>query len=64
MKIKDIRQLSVEELVAKSVDLSEELNKLKFQHGFRPLENTAKLKELRKDISRVKTIITEKSISR
>ena len=64
MKVKDIRQLSVEELGTKAKDLSEELNKLKFQHGFRPLENTAKLKELRKDISRVKTVITEKAISR
>lgn len=64
MKVKDIRQLSVEELGTKAKDLSEELNKLKFQHGFRPLENTTKLKDLRKDISRVKTVITEKTISR
>lgn len=60
MKAKEIRQLSIEELQAKSNDLAEELCKLRFQHGIRPLENTAKLRELKKDISRVKTIITEK----
>ena len=60
MKAKEIRDLSVDDLRAKSKDLAEELNKLKFQHGIRPLENTAKLKDLRRQISRVKTIITEK----
>ena len=60
MKAKEIRDLSIDDLKKKSNDLAEELNKLKFQHGIRPLENTAKLKELRRDISRVKTIITEK----
>ena len=60
MKTKEIRELSVDDLNAKCIDLSEELNKLRFQHGIRPLENTASLKELKKDISRLKTIITEK----
>ncbi|MBU0909926.1 MAG: 50S ribosomal protein L29 [Proteobacteria bacterium] len=60
MKAKEIRELSVDDLRTKSKDLAEELNKLKFQHGIRPLENTAKLKDLRRQISRVKTLITEK----
>jgi len=60
MKAKEIRELSVDDLKTKSKDLAEELNKLKFQHGIRPLENTAKLKDLRRQISIVKTIITEK----
>ena len=60
MKAKEIRELSVDDLRTKAKDLAEELNKLKFQHGIRPLENTAKLKELRRQISRVKTVITEK----
>ncbi|MFZ5759751.1 MAG: 50S ribosomal protein L29 [Thermodesulfobacteriota bacterium] len=64
MKAKEIRSLSLDELSVKVKDLSEELNKLKFQHGFRPLENTAKLKVLRKDIARLRTIITEKTIAR
>ena len=60
MKAKEIRELSVDDLRTKSKDLAEDLNKLKFQHGIRPLENTAKLKDLRRQISIVKTIITEK----
>jgi large subunit ribosomal protein L29 len=60
MKSKEIRELSVDDLKSKSKDLAEELNKLKFQHGIRPLENTAKLRDLRRQISRVKTVITEK----
>jgi large subunit ribosomal protein L29 len=60
MKVKEIRELSVDVLQAKSKDLAEELNKLRFQHGIRPLENTAKLKDLRRQIAKVKTVITEK----
>lgn len=60
MKAKEIRELSVDDLRKKTKDLAEELNKLKFQHGIRPLENTAKLKDLRKQISKIKTVITEK----
>lgn len=60
MKAKEIRQLSVEDMRAKAVDLSEELNKLRFQHGIRPLENTTKLRHIKRDIARYKTLITEK----
>lgn len=60
MKAKEIRELSVDDLRKKTKDLAEELNKLKFQHGIRPLENTAKLKDLRRQISKIKTVITEK----
>ena len=60
MKAKDLRELSNEELSAKERDLREELFKLSFQHGVRQLDNTAKLRELRKDIARVKTVIHAK----
>ena len=61
MKMKDVRELANDELAAKVRDLREELFNLKFQHGIRPLENTAKLHELRKDIARVKTVMTERA---
>ncbi len=61
MKIKEIRELSTEELTAKVRDLREELFNLKFQHSIRPLENTAKLRALRKNIAQVKTVMTEKA---
>ena len=60
MKASELRELSVDDLVAKETDLAEELFKMKFQHGIRPLENTAKLSLLKKDISRVKTLAGEK----
>lgn len=60
MKMSDIRELSMEELSGKTDDLSEELFKLRFQNGIRQLENTAKLRDIRQDIARVKTVISEK----
>lgn len=57
MKMKEIRAMGTEELAAKAKTLSEELFKLKFQHSIRPLENTAKMRALRKDIARIKTLL-------
>lgn len=59
MKIEDIRKLSREDLFKKDRDLREDYFKLKFQHGIRRLENPARLPQLRKDIARVQTIMTE-----
>ncbi|HET97414.1 50S ribosomal protein L29 [Desulfurivibrio sp. D14AmB] len=59
MKIKDIRLMSADEMGAKVRELSEELCRLKFQHGIRPLENTAKIQQTRKAISRIKTVLQE-----
>ncbi len=60
MKANEIREKTVDELQTQVVDLSENLCKLRFQHGIRPLENTAKLKMVRRDIARLKTVINEK----
>jgi len=57
MKMKEIRALGSEELAAKAKAISEELFKLKFQHSIRPLENTARLRALRKDLARIKTLL-------
>ena len=61
MKIKDIRSIAQSDLRVKATDLAEELFKLQFQHSIRPLENPARLKQLRKDIARIKTVISERS---
>jgi len=61
MKIKDIRDLSREEQLNKARELSEELCRLKFNHGIRPLENTAKIRQTRQTISRIKTILREEN---
>ncbi len=59
MKIKDIRNMSADDLRSKDSELAQELFNLKFQLHTGRLENTAKLSSLRKDIARVKTILRE-----
>ncbi|KPK26728.1 MAG: 50S ribosomal protein L29 [Desulfobacterales bacterium SG8_35_2] len=68
MKAKDLRnklrEMSEEELVAKERDLREDYFKLKFQHGVGQLENTGRLRQVRKDIARVKTARNAKNTAR
>ena len=61
MKSTEIRELSDEELNNKESELKDQLFKLKFQHALGQLENAVKLKNVKKDIARIKTILTEKS---
>jgi large subunit ribosomal protein L29 len=62
MKTSEIRELSAEERDRKVSDLTEELFNLRFQHGAGQLENTARMKLVKRDIARVKTIIEEFSL--
>lgn len=59
MKTSEIRELSAEERDRKVHDLTEELFNLRFQHGAGQLENTARMKLIKRDIARVKTIIEQ-----
>jgi large subunit ribosomal protein L29 len=59
MKPNDIRKLSVADLQKKQLESTQELFNLKFQLHTGRLENTAKLKNLRKDIARINTVIIE-----
>jgi large subunit ribosomal protein L29 len=59
MKPKEIRDLSPEEILQKEKDLTEELFNLKFQSAMGQLENTMRVKQVKKDIARVKTIYKE-----
>ncbi|SDP26711.1 50S ribosomal protein L29 [Desulforhopalus singaporensis] len=56
MKPEEIRNLSAEEIDKMLQDLREEYGNLSFQHKIRPLEDTSKLKKIRKDIARIETI--------
>jgi large subunit ribosomal protein L29 len=60
MKARDIRQLSVKELQEKVSGLEEELFNLRFQAKMGQLSNALRLRIVRKDIARVKTLINEK----
>jgi len=61
MKASEIRELSPDEKERKLVDLKQELFNLRFQHGIGQLENPAKLKQVKRDIARVKTLLREAS---
>lgn len=64
MKARELRDLSAEELTAKEKEFREEEFKLRFRHATGQLERTARLRTLRKEIARVKTIMREKETSR
>ena len=55
MKASEVRAMPVDELNEKLVDLKEELFNLRFQLAANQLENTARIKAVKKDIARVKT---------
>ncbi len=48
--------MSAEELAKNELDLREEYGNLPFQHGIRPLEDTSRLRKIKKDIARIETI--------
>ena len=62
MKVKALRDLSTAELEKKVVDLKEELFNLRFQMATGQLENPMKIKEIRKDIAKAKTILRDREI--
>lgn len=62
MKAKEIRELTNEEINNNIKELKEELFNLRFQLATGQLENTARIKEVRKTIARMKTTIREREI--
>lgn len=63
MKAKDLKTKSSEELNKQLVDLKDELFKLRFQHAINQLENPMRIKAVKKDIARVKTILKEQELN-
>ena len=61
MKASEIRAMTAQELENKLVDLKKELFALRFQHTVNQLDNPARLKAVKKDIARIKTIMREQS---
>lgn len=60
MKASEIRELNSEDLAKKENELNKELFNLKYQHHTAQLENTARMRQVRKDIARLKTVKAEK----
>lgn len=63
MKAIEIRELSVEQIEAKLHDVKEELMKLRFQQATGELTDTSRLRQMRRDIARLSSIINERKAS-
>nr|HAP5395090.1 50S ribosomal protein L29 [Enterococcus faecalis] len=61
MKVKEIRELTTAEMLDKEKQLKEELFNLRFQLATGQLENTARIKEVRQLIARIKTVLREQA---
>ena len=61
MKVKEIRELTTAEMLGQEKQLKEELFNLRFQLATGQLENTARIKEVRKSIARIKTVLREQA---
>ncbi len=59
--VKELREENVESLQEQLVAAKKELFNLRFQNATNQLDNTGRIKEVRKNIARIQTIITEKS---
>jgi len=62
MKARELRDLTVEELLKKKKDFKEEIFNLRFQHSSGQLENTARMKLLRRDVARIEMALREKEL--
>jgi large subunit ribosomal protein L29 len=60
MKAADLRQKSDDELSEQLRDLQKEAFNLRFQRASGQLENTARVREVRRDVARIKTILGER----
>ena len=63
MKASEIKDLNMEEMHRKLVDLKQELFNLRFQHETGQLENPQKMKQTKRDIARVKTVIKQSELN-
>ncbi len=61
MKIKELREMTVEELGARRRELRQEMLNLRVQQQIGQLENPTRLKMLRREVARIETIVTERS---
>ncbi len=61
MLANEIRNMSVDELLTQEKELKQELFNLKFQKTLGQLQDTAKIRTVKRDIARIKTILTEKT---
>jgi large subunit ribosomal protein L29 len=61
MKIKELRELSVEELGARKREIRQEMLNLRVQQQIGQLENPSRLRTLRREVARLETLITQRN---
>lgn len=62
MKIYEIREMSTDELIKRIQEEEKNLVDLRFSHHLKQLTNTAKLRLVRRDIARMKTVLREREL--
>ena len=64
MKVKEIRELTTEQIVAKIKENKEELFNLRFQQATGNLEKPSRIRDLRHDVARLKTVLRERELNK
>jgi large subunit ribosomal protein L29 len=64
MKARELKEMTDDELQQKEKELTDQLFKLRFQHTLGQVENAMKLRNIRRDLARIKTILKEKEAGR
>lgn len=63
MQAKELREMSVDDLTQKRTELREEIGHLKLKRATSRLENPMKLRQTKRDLARVETLLREKSLA-
>ena len=63
MKIKEIREMSAEQLAEKLMELKKDLFNLRLQHATNQLENPGKIADVKMDIAKIKTVQRERELA-
>lgn len=62
MNLSELRGLSEQELKAKETEVAQELFRLRFRHASGQLDNTARLRTVRRQLARIKTLLREREL--
>jgi large subunit ribosomal protein L29 len=62
MEVKELRDMSINDLTQKRVELREEIAHLRLKRATNRLENPMKLRQTKRDLARVETVVREKEI--
>jgi large subunit ribosomal protein L29 len=64
MKIKEVRELETKDLLEKVENAEAKLQQLKLNHSIAPLENPSQIKDVRRDIARMKTELRQRELNK